>query len=82
MQLTLPNEGSEPLEDAVLRLYGNAETIYTGSQMTAGNVRVMGQLVDTVDEAGETALRILLPEPLEPGQSTTITFPKGYFVMR
>ncbi|MDQ4076851.1 MAG: hypothetical protein M3220_11480 [Chloroflexota bacterium] len=73
MQLTLPNGGDETLEDVVLRLYGNAETIYTGSQMWAGNVSVDGQATGTQEEVEGTALRIFLPEPLPPGEAATLS---------
>lgn len=70
--LTLPNSGSEPLPDVVLRLYGNAPTIYTGSRMEVSNVQVAGQGAAAQLEAAGTALRILLPEPLPPSERVTI----------
>jgi hypothetical protein len=72
MQLTLPNNSEEPLADVVLRLYGNARTIYTGSRMAATNPRVNGQPIPWQEETGRTTLRLFLPEPLQPGESTEI----------
>lgn len=67
MSLSLPNDSDEPLPDVLLRLYGNAQTIYSGARLTVSDPRVNGEPVEAGVEVGGTALRIPLPEPLEPG---------------
>nr|MBA3531111.1 hypothetical protein [Ardenticatenales bacterium] len=73
MRLSLTNTGETALGDVVLRLYGNGQSMYTGSRMAASNPRVAGQVVQSQMEAAGTALRVFLPVPLEPGEQVKIT---------
>ncbi len=73
MRLRVPNNGDLPLPDLLLRLYGNASSIYTGSRMEVTGVRVDGQLAQTRVEGDGSALRVLLPSPLPTGGAVTLT---------
>ncbi|MCR4407153.1 MAG: M1 family metallopeptidase [Anaerolineae bacterium] len=59
-----------PLADIVLRLYPNLPH-YNG-RMTVAAVRVNDKLATVSTEAGDTALRVPLSTPLQPGQSIEI----------
>lgn len=64
------NETDTPLEDIVFRLYPNLPH-YDG-QMTVSAVRIGDEEVIAVSEAEETALRIPLTTPLQPGHDLAI----------
>jgi hypothetical protein len=64
------NTTDAPLEEIVFRLYPNLS--HYGGQMTVTVVRIDDELVTDATDAEDTALRVPLPDPLDPGQSTEI----------
>lgn len=71
-QLTLPPT-TEALESVVLRLYGNGQSMYSGSQLRVSEVRVGGAGVTAQVEAGGSALRVPLPTSLPSELPLTLT---------
>lgn len=65
------NTENVPLPEIVLRLYPNLAGF--GGQMTVKNVLVDGLPAAPVSEAGNTALRIPLTQPLAPGRQVEIS---------
>lgn len=70
MQLVVPNTSSTPWPDLVLRLYPNMPH-YAGT-MNVTQIQVDGKPVDSELDAEGTALRLLLPAPLDPDQEVTL----------
>ena len=68
MEIQYTNTESEELKEIFFRLFPNVG----GQYLTVEDVSVNDQPVDSVLEFEDTALRVDLPEPLLPGQSTTI----------
>jgi len=69
-QVTVPNHTAVALNEIVFRLYPNLPQY--GGQMTVGAVSVDGQQATPTLRAGDTALAVPLPRPLEPEGSTLL----------
>jgi len=68
---TFINTTSGVLPEIYFRLYPNA-AYYGEGALRIDSARVAGQVVTTALEVEETALRVELPRPIEPGVSVTI----------
>jgi aminopeptidase N len=65
--VTYTNAETTPLNDVYFRLFPNSEAY--GGQMTITSLRVNGQDAKPVYELDNTAMRVELAQPLQPGQS-------------
>ena len=70
--VTLANQTGGPLADLVFRTYPNSDEIYGGALKIEG-AAVNGNAVDgEVFQADETAYRLPLEEPLQPGETVQV----------
>ncbi|MCC6905526.1 MAG: M1 family metallopeptidase [Anaerolineae bacterium] len=70
-EIRLTNITGYPLDEVVLRLYPNA--LFPTRLLDVSAVAVDGQAASALYEVGDTALRVGLPQTLEPGGTATIT---------
>lgn len=68
MQVRYTHQENVPLDEIYFRLYPNL----AGGKLSVQNVTVDGQAAQTSLEAQDSALKVSLPEPLQPGQSRVI----------
>lgn len=66
------NVHTAPIDAIYLRLFANAPYFDDGSTIVE-DVQVNGAVADTMLELADTALRVGLPQPLAPGETTTIS---------
>lgn len=72
MRLRFQNTEPISLTDVYLRLYANA-SFYNEGGIEVQDVQLDGRAAITRLETNDTALRIVLPQPLEPGQPINLT---------
>ena len=73
VEVDYTNPSQASLSELVFRLYPNAGTIYGGGQLTVGQVALDGEDLQTELFEQDTALRVLLPQPLGPGRSISLS---------
>lgn len=66
------NTEGQPLNELYLRLYPNGELIYGSGSLALTAAKVNGAPVEPAIEAGGTAVRVPLEEPLPPGGSLVL----------
>jgi hypothetical protein len=71
LELSWRNPATEPLDDVWFRLFPNADYYGTGN-LTVTNVTVDGATVTPELSLGDTALRVPLPQAVEPGARAEI----------
>lgn len=73
MTVTYANGTPQPLTELFFRLYANAPTLYAGASAEILDVHVGDDAVVIGLSVDDTALRVPLPQPLLPDQTTSVT---------
>lgn len=73
MSVQYTHRGAQTLTDLVFRLLPNAQAIYGGGSLSVEKVAQDGQSLQTTLAQGRTVLRVPLPQPLQPGQTITLS---------
>jgi len=72
-QVTFSNDGAQPLNEVVFRLFANDEGIYGGASIRVASASSGSTELDLSDPSDPTVLSAILPTPLAPGQTTSLT---------
>ncbi len=73
MSVQYTHRGAQPLTELVFRLLPNAQAIYGGGSLSVANVAQNGRSLQTTLAQGRTVLRAPLLQPLQPGQTITLS---------
>ncbi len=71
-QVLVTNTEQDPLDSLYFRLLPNAENTYGNGSLQVSNVTVDGQPVESELSVSDTALKVTLPQLLQPGQSAQV----------
>ncbi|NEQ46919.1 MAG: M1 family metallopeptidase [Leptolyngbya sp. SIOISBB] len=72
-RLHYTNQSHDTLDRIVLRLYPNSPPLNNAGSLSVTNVRVREQPIAPLLSVDDTVLTIPLPEPLAPGEATTLS---------
>lgn len=71
--VTYTNTDTAPLPDIVFRIFPNSCALYGCGELKVNAVTVGGRSVETTTDLEGTALRVMLPQPLAPGQQVDVS---------